>query len=54
MRPVLTLPADTQYHTAVNTMREQRAHLALVESDDRPVGIVTLSDLVERLLPEPV
>ncbi|ALE81226.1 membrane protein [Pseudonocardia sp. AL041005-10] len=54
MRPVLTLSADTQYHTAVNTMREQRAHLALVESDDRPVGIVTLSDLVERLLPEPV
>ncbi|WP_224386312.1 CNNM domain-containing protein [Pseudonocardia sp. ICBG1293] len=54
MRPVLTLPADTQYHTAVNTMREQRAHLALVESDGRPVGVVTLSDLVERLLQEPV
>lgn len=54
MRPLLTLPAETQYHTAVNTMREQRAHLALVESDDHPVGIVTLSDLVERLLPEPV
>ena len=52
MRPVLTLEADTQYHTAVNTMRDQRAHLALVESDGRLVGIVTLSDLVERLLPE--
>ncbi|ALE72804.1 membrane protein [Pseudonocardia sp. EC080610-09] len=54
MRPVLTLPGDTLYHTAVNTMRDQRAHLALVESDGRQVGIVTLSDLVERLLPEPV
>ncbi|MEQ3554703.1 hemolysin family protein [Pseudonocardia nematodicida] len=54
MRPVLTLSADTAYHSAVNTMREQRAHLALVSDDGRLVGIVTLSDLVERLLPEPV
>ena len=54
MRPVLSLAADTQYHTAVNTMRDQRAHLALVEDDGRLIGIVTLSDLVERLLPEPV
>ncbi|MEJ8279360.1 hemolysin family protein [Pseudonocardia spirodelae] len=55
MRPVLTLPADTPYHAAVNTMRDERAHLALVAGDDgAPVGIVTLSELVERLLPEPV
>ena len=54
MRPVLTLPADTRYNAAVNTMREQRAHLALVESDGDLIGIITLSDLVERLLPEPV
>lgn len=54
MRPVLSLTADTLYHTAVNTMRDQRAHLALVEDDNRLIGIVTLSDLVERLLPEPV
>ncbi|MEV1291536.1 hemolysin family protein [Pseudonocardia sp. NPDC049635] len=53
MRPVLTLPADTRYNTAVNTMREQRAHLALVESESGLVGIITLSDLVERLLPAP-
>lgn len=51
LRPVLTLPAGTAYHVAVNTMRDQRAHLALVEEDGRLVGIVTLSDLVERLLP---
>lgn len=54
MRPVLTLAADTPYHAAVDTMRDQRAHLALVESDGGLVGIVTLSELVERLLPEPV
>ena len=50
-RPVLTLPGDTAYHVAVNTMRDQRAHLALIEKDGRTIGIVTLSDLVERLLP---
>ncbi|CAM3745331.1 hemolysin family protein [Nocardiopsis rhodophaea] len=54
IRPVLTLAADTPYHAAVNTMRDQRAHLALVEEDGQLVGIITLSDLVERLLPEPV
>ncbi|MBC3193196.1 DUF21 domain-containing protein [Pseudonocardia sp. C8] len=53
MRPVLALPADTPYHAAVNTMRDQRAHLALVQDGGRLIGIVTLSDLVERLLPEP-
>ncbi|TQN32181.1 CBS domain containing-hemolysin-like protein [Haloactinospora alba] len=54
MRPMLTLAADTPYHAAVNTMRGQRAHLALVEEDGQLVGIITLSNLVERLLPEPV
>ncbi|GAA4852340.1 hemolysin family protein [Actinomycetospora corticicola] len=51
MRPVLRLDADTLLHAAVETMREQRAHLALVESDGRPLGLLTLSDLVGRLLP---
>lgn len=54
LRPVLTLPSDTEYHVAVNTMRDQRAHLALVETEGRVIGIVTLSDLVERLLPAAV
>lgn len=53
MRPVLTLEGDTLYHSAVNTMRDQRAHLALVADGGVTAGIVTLSDLVERLLPEP-
>lgn len=51
MRPVLTLSADTPAYAAVSTMRERRSHLALVESDGRQIGLVTLSDLVDRLLP---
>ncbi|MDL5155595.1 CNNM domain-containing protein [Actinomycetospora termitidis] len=53
MRPLLRLPADTPLQTAVSTMRERRAHLALVEDDERTLGVLTLSDLVERLLPAP-
>lgn len=51
MRPVLTLAADTPSHVAVNTMRERRSHIVLVESDGRQIGLVTLADLVGRLLP---
>ncbi|MEJ2868202.1 hemolysin family protein [Actinomycetospora sp. OC33-EN08] len=53
MRPLLRLPADTPLQSAVSTMREQRAHLALVEDDGGSIGVLTLSDLVERLLPAP-
>ena len=51
MRPVLRLDPDTPLQTAVTTMRERRSHLALVEGPDGPLGLLTLSDLVERLLP---
>ncbi|MDN5920447.1 MAG: CNNM domain-containing protein [Pseudonocardia sp.] len=51
MRPVLTLAADTPAYAAVTTMRERRSHLALVEADGRQLGLVTLADLVDRLLP---
>ncbi|MDQ4116746.1 MAG: hemolysin family protein [Actinomycetota bacterium] len=51
MRPVLTLSADTPSYVAVGTMRERRSHIVLVESDGRQIGLVTLADLVDRLLP---
>ncbi|RZT87589.1 CBS domain containing-hemolysin-like protein [Pseudonocardia sediminis] len=51
MRPVLTLPADTPAYAAVTAMRERRSHIALVESDGQQLGLVTLADLVDRLLP---
>jgi CBS domain containing-hemolysin-like protein len=53
MRPVLTLPADEPAYAALRTMRERRSHLALVrdESGGRLLGLLTLQDLLDRLLP---
>ena len=51
MRPVLTLAADTPSYAAVSTMRERRSHIVLVESEGTQIGLVTLADLVDRLLP---
>ncbi|MBW0090097.1 HlyC/CorC family transporter [Pseudonocardia sp. KRD-184] len=53
MRPVATLSADTAIHDALRAMREERNHLALVESDGELLGLVTLQDLLDRLLPAP-
>jgi CBS domain containing-hemolysin-like protein len=54
MRPVLTLPADEPAYAALRTMRERRSHLALVRDGDRLVGLLTLQDLLDRLLPAAV
>lgn len=51
MRPVKTLPAGTPVHAALSTMRESRNHLALVGTDDELLGVVTLQDLLNQLLP---
>ncbi|MGE0842178.1 hemolysin family protein [Pseudonocardia sp.] len=50
MRPVLTLSGDETAHAALGTMREKRAHLALV-SVDGTLGLVTMRDIVDRLFP---
>ena len=52
MRPVLTLPADEPAYAALRTMRERRSHLTLVRDDSELVGLLTLQDLLDRLLPE--
>ncbi|MEX1908029.1 CNNM domain-containing protein [Janibacter sp. Y6] len=51
MRPVLHLDAGTAPHEALTTMRDTRSHLAVVERDGVPVGVVTLTDIVQRLFP---
>ncbi|MDE3722834.1 hemolysin family protein [Nocardiopsis sp. N85] len=50
MRPVLTLPANTPMYSAMSIMRESRSHLSLVEEDGRTIGLVTLQDILDRLL----
>lgn len=51
MRSVLTLPAETPVYAALSTMRDTRNHLALVGTGAEPIGLVTLHDLLDQLLP---
>jgi CBS domain containing-hemolysin-like protein len=51
MRPVPTLDAGIPSHDALSAMREHRNHLALVASGGDLLGLVTLQDLLDRLLP---
>ncbi|KUP96874.1 hemolysin family protein [Thermobifida cellulosilytica] len=50
MRPVLTLDATTPIYAALSIMRESRTHLALVEDGEELVGLVTMQDMLDRLL----
>ncbi|AQA03473.1 hypothetical protein BVC93_14850 [Mycobacterium sp. MS1601] len=52
MRPALTLQATIPVYEALRTMRETREHLAVVvDADSAPVGLVTLTDVLDRLMP---
>ena len=53
MRPVRTLAADLPIHDALSAMQAERSQIALVASDGEVVGLVTLHDLLDRLLPAP-
>lgn len=50
MRPVLRIDAGRPVYEALAAMRERRAHLALVTDSGRAIGLVTLNDLLQRLL----
>lgn len=51
MRPVLKLDGETPLSEALAGMRQSRNHLAVVEEDGVPAGVVTLTDIVRRLFP---
>jgi CBS domain containing-hemolysin-like protein len=53
MRPVRTLAADLPIHDALSAMQAERSQIALVASGGEVVGLVTLHDLLDRLLPAP-
>ncbi|MCF3938658.1 hemolysin family protein [Gordonia tangerina] len=50
MRPVQTFAATEPVHRALATMRETRQHLAIVVVDDDVAGVLTLHDVLDRLL----
>jgi CBS domain containing-hemolysin-like protein len=52
MRSILRLPADTPVYRALHVMRQTRNHLALVIDDSAVVGLITLTDVLRRLLPD--
>jgi len=52
MKPVLRLPSDTPVYRALHTMRQTRNHLAMVVEDDDLIGLITLTDVLQRLLPD--
>ncbi|GAA1848813.1 hemolysin family protein [Pseudonocardia ailaonensis] len=51
MREILRFPADTPVYQALGTMRETRGQLALVADGTTLLGVVTMQDVVDRLLP---
>jgi CBS domain containing-hemolysin-like protein len=52
-REVFTLDVDTTVHAALKAMRETRNHLAVVTDSGAVVGVITLSDVLRRLFPQP-
>jgi len=52
MRPVLKLSVDVKVYRALQVMRQTRNHLALVIDDGATIGLITLTDVLQRLLPE--
>ncbi|MCZ4579520.1 hemolysin family protein [Gordonia amicalis] len=50
MRPVLRIESAQPVYEALAAMRERRAHLALVTDSGRAIGLITLNDLLQRLL----
>lgn len=49
MRPILELAADTPVHAVLASMRESRAHLAVVLNGGEIAGVITLADVLARL-----
>lgn len=51
LRPMITLPADAPVYTALSAMRAEQGQFALVTDGDKVLGLVTMQDLLDRLLP---
>lgn len=53
-RPAFVLPPATPVYEALARMRERREQLAVVAEPERTLGVVTVSDIMHRLLPSQV
>ena len=50
MRPAVTLDVSVPVYEALKTMRETRSHLCTVTESGEVIGLITLNDVLERLL----
>lgn len=50
-RDTFKLPAGMLVHEALATMRQTQSHLVIVTEQGQPIGVVTLGDILTRLLP---
>ncbi|MET0474764.1 MAG: hemolysin family protein [Mycobacterium sp.] len=50
MRAAVTLDVSVPVYEALRVMREERSHLCTVTDDDLVIGLITLNDVLERLL----
>jgi CBS domain containing-hemolysin-like protein len=51
VRPLVRIPHDVPADRVVSVLRERRAHQAVVvDPQDRPVGLVTIQDVIEALV----
>ncbi|WNG91928.1 hemolysin family protein [Mycobacterium sp. ITM-2016-00318] len=51
MRPVLRLGSEIPVYRALHLMRQTRNHLAVIVDADQFVGLITLTDVLQRLMP---
>jgi CBS domain containing-hemolysin-like protein len=51
LRPMITLPANAPVFAALSAMRTEQGQFALVTDGDQVLGLVTMQDLLDRLLP---
>lgn len=50
-RPAFTLPPSTPVYEALARMRDRGEQLAVITTDGRAVGVLTVSDILRRVLP---
>jgi CBS domain containing-hemolysin-like protein len=50
-RPVFRVPGDTPVYEVLRRMREESVQLAVIDQGADIVGVVTLTDVVRRVLP---